>query len=85
MTKKEFSKTETRIRGALSKVDEFLQNPRVRVQSRTIPGTSVNMNVENQQPTGDRFQNDPPLNPWIQTLRRHPTPAFFEIMLESSV
>ena len=55
----EFSRTECRILGALSKLDEFLLNPRVRTFSGTVPGTFRNADTENQEPSGDRSQNDP--------------------------
>ena len=55
----EFSRTESRILGALSKLDEFLLNPQIRTFSRTVPGTFRSANVENQEPSGDRSQNDP--------------------------
>ena len=48
---KEFSKTESRILGALSKLDEFLLNPQVR--------TSRNANSENREVHGDRSFDDP--------------------------
>ena len=48
---KEFSKTESRIVGALSKLDELLLNPQVR--------TSRNNNSENRETTGDRSSDDP--------------------------
>ena len=51
---KEFSKTESRILGALSKLDEFLLNPQVRTCSIAVPGTSRNNISENQETTGDR-------------------------------
>ena len=41
---KEFSKRESRILGALSKLDEFLLNPQVRTRSVAVPGTSGNNN-----------------------------------------
>ena len=44
---KEFNKTESRILGALSKLDEFLLNPKVRTCSVTAHGTSRNSNLEN--------------------------------------
>ena len=56
---KEFSKTESRILGALSKLDEFLLNPQVRICSVAVPGTSRNTNWENQETTGDRSSDDP--------------------------
>ena len=41
---KEFSKTEPRILGALSKLDEFPLSPQVRICSLAVPGTSRNNN-----------------------------------------
>ena len=55
----EFSRTESRILGALSKLDEFLLNPQVRTCSVAVPGTSRNSNSENREPTGDRSLDDP--------------------------
>ena len=54
----EFSRTESRILGALSKLDEFLLNPQIRIFSGTVPRTFRNAEVENQEPSGDRSQND---------------------------
>ena len=45
---KEFSKTESRILGALSKLDEFLLKPQVRACSVAVQGTSRNANSENR-------------------------------------
>ena len=56
---KEFSRTEFRMLGALSKLDEFLLNPQVRTCSVAVPGTSRNSNSENREPTGDRSLDDP--------------------------
>ena len=56
---KEFSRTESRILGALSKLDEFLLNPQVRTCSAAVPGTSRNNNSENRETTGDRSSGDP--------------------------
>ena len=56
---KEFSKTESRILGALSKLDELLLNPQVRTYSVAVPGSSRNNNSENRETTGDRFSDDP--------------------------
>ena len=56
---KEFSKTESRILGALSKLDEFLLNPQVRTCSVAVQGTSRNANSENRETYGDRSSNDP--------------------------
>ena len=55
----QFSRTESRILGALSKLDEFLLNPQIRTFSGTVPGSFRNANVENQEPSGDRSQDDP--------------------------
>ena len=55
---KEFSKTESRILGALSKLDEFLLNPQVRTCSVAVPGTSRNTHWENRETTGDRSSDD---------------------------
>ena len=57
----EFSRTESPILGALSKLVEFLLNPQVRTCSGTVPQTSRNNDFENREPTGDRSQNDPNL------------------------
>ena len=54
----EFSRTESRILGALSKLDEFLLNPQVRTCFVAVPVTSRNNNSENREPTGDPFLND---------------------------
>ena len=56
---KEFSRTESRILGALSKLDEFLLNPQVRICSVAVPGTSRNGNSGNREPTEDRSLDDP--------------------------
>ena len=56
---KEFNKTESRILGALSKLDEFLLNPQVRTCSVTSHGTSRNSNSENRETHEDRSSNDP--------------------------
>ena len=61
---KEFNRTESRILGALSKLDEFLLNPQFRIFSRITPGTIQNTDVENQEPGGDRSQND--LHPEVE-------------------
>ena len=55
----EFSRIESRILGALSKLDELLLNPQIRTHSGTVPGTFRNTNVENQEPNEDRSQDDP--------------------------
>ena len=56
---KEFSKTESRILGALSKLDEFFLNPQVRTCPVAVQGTSGNANSENRETHGDRSSNDP--------------------------
>ena len=56
---KEVSRTESRILGFLSKLDEFLLNPQIRTCSVAVPGTSRNSDSENREPTGDRSPNDP--------------------------
>ena len=53
-----FTRTESRILGAPSKLDEFPFNPQVRTLSGTIPGTSQNNDLKNREPTGDRYLND---------------------------
>ena len=55
----EFSRTESRILGALSKLDEFLLNQQIRTHSGTVPGTFRNTNVENQGTNEDDSQSDP--------------------------
>ena len=54
-----FSKTESRILGALSKLDEFFLNPQIRTFSGTVPETFRDADVENQEPSGDPSQKDP--------------------------
>ena len=56
---KEISRTESRILGALPKLDEFLMNPQVRTCSVAVPGTSRNINSENRETTRDRSSDDP--------------------------
>ena len=55
---KEFNKTESRILGALSKLDDYLLNPQVRTCS-VIQGASRNANPENREIHGDHSLNDP--------------------------
>ena len=55
---KEFSKTESRILGALWKLDEFLLNPQVRTCSVAVQGTSRNGNSENSEVHGDHSSDD---------------------------
>ena len=49
----------SRILGALSELNKFLLNQQVRTQSGAVSGTSRNTDVENQEPIGARFQDDP--------------------------
>ena len=56
---KEFSRTDSRILGALSKLDEFLLNSQVRTCSVAVPGTSRSSNLENQGTNEDRPSDDP--------------------------
>ena len=56
---KEFSRIESRILGALSKLDEFFLNPQVRTFSVAVPGTSGINNSEKREPTGDRSLGEP--------------------------
>ena len=55
---KEFNKTESRILGALSKLEEFLLNPQVRTCS-VFQEAPRNANSENRENHGDRSSNDP--------------------------
>ena len=55
----EFSRTESRILGALSKLDEFLLNQLIRTHSGTVPETFRNTNVENQGTNEDNSESDP--------------------------
>ena len=55
---REFNKTESRILGALSKLDEFLLNQQVRTCS-VVQGASGSANSENREIHGDRSSNDP--------------------------
>ena len=56
---KEFRKKESRILGALSKLDEFLLKPQIRTFSVAVQGTSRNANSENRETHGDRSSDDP--------------------------
>ena len=55
----EICRAESRILGAVSKLEEFLLNPKVRTCSGIVPGTYKNNNSENQNSTGDRSLADP--------------------------
>ena len=54
-----FSPAENRMLGALSKLDKFLLNSQVLVQSGNIPGTSRDINEMNRELDESRSQNDP--------------------------
>ena len=56
---KEFSRTESRILGALPKLDEFLLNLQVWTCSVAVPGTTRNSDSGNREHYGDRSPNDP--------------------------
>ena len=56
---KEFSRTDSRILGALSKRDEFHLIPQVRTCSAAVPGTSRNNNSEIRKPLGINPQTIP--------------------------
>ena len=55
----EFSRTESRILGALTKLEEFLSNQQIHTHFETVPGTFRNTNVENQGTNEDDSQSDP--------------------------
>ena len=55
----EFTRTESRILGTLSKLDEFLLNQQIRTRSGTVPGTFRNTNVKNKGTNEDESQSDP--------------------------
>ena len=55
----EFSRAESRILGALTKLDEFLSNQQIHTHFETVPGTFGNANVENQGRNEDDSQSDP--------------------------
>ena len=55
----EFSRTDSCILGALSKLDDFLLNRQVRTCSVAVPGTSRNFDSENRETSGDRSPSNP--------------------------
>ena len=55
----EYSRTKSRILGALSKLDEFLLNQQIRTHSGTVPETFRNTNADNQGTNEDDSQSDP--------------------------
>ena len=56
---REFTRTESRILGALTKLDEFLSNQQIHTHFETVLGTFRNTNVENQGTNEDDSQSDP--------------------------
>ena len=56
---REFSRIESRISDALSKLDEVLSNQQIQTYSATVPRTFRNTNVENQGTNEDDSQSDP--------------------------
>ena len=55
----EFSRTENRILGALSRLDDFLMNPLIQGHSGTVTETSLNAFGTNQGTNEDNSQSDP--------------------------
>ena len=55
----EYSRTESRILGALTKLDEFLSNQQIHTHFETVPGIFRSTNVENQGTNEDDSQSDP--------------------------
>ena len=55
----EYSRTESRILGALTKLDEFLSNQQIHTHFETVPGTFRSTNVENQGTNEDDSHSDP--------------------------
>ena len=67
----EFSRIESRLLSALSKLDEIVLNPHIRTRSGINPGTFRNTNAENQEPNEDRSQDDshPEVGPAVYQSR----------------
>ena len=55
----EFSRTETRLLGALARLDDFLRNPLIQGHSGTAPETSRNAFSTGHGTNGDDSQTDP--------------------------
>ena len=55
----EFNRTESRILGAMTKLDEFLSNQQKHTHSETVPGTFRNTNMKNQGTNENDSQSDP--------------------------
>ena len=58
---KEFSRTESRILGALCRLDDFLLNPLIQGHSGSSPETSWNAHGTNQGTNKEDSQSDPHL------------------------
>ena len=56
---KEFTRTENRMLGALSRLDDFLQNPLIQSDSGSAPDASRNALCTNQGTNEDDSQSDP--------------------------
>ena len=56
---KEFSRTENRILGALTRLDDFLMNPLLPGHSGTTPEPTRNTSYNNEGANEDGSQNDP--------------------------
>ena len=67
----EYSRTESRILGTLSKLDEFLLNQQIRMHSGTVPEIFRNTNVDNQGTNEDDSMSDP--HPEAGLFRSHTT------------
>ena len=72
----EFSRTESRVLGALFKLNEFLLNQQIRTHSGTVPGTFRNTNVENEGTIEDDSQSDPHPHPEEGIFRSQMTQNF---------
>ena len=70
----EFSRTESRILGALTKLDDFLSNQQIHTHFETVPGTFRNTNVGNQGTNEDDSQSD--LHPEAGIFRDQTTQNF---------
>ena len=67
----DFSKTESRTLGVLSKSDELLLNPKVRVQSGVVPRKSLNSVGDKQETNKGHSENDPRLEV-VSSINRSP-------------
>ena len=67
----DYSRTESRILGALCKIDKFLLNQQIRMHSGTIPETFRNTNVDNQGTNEDDSMIE--LHPEAGLFRSHTT------------